>query len=107
MPEMTFHDLARLDKLVPGQAGKSRPTVYSWSPQKTENNLQLMYFIISLERGLLDEQFEENASVSNNSCVSAPRCVKEKQGFTQRSTGPPRVRTLSHLKAIPAGDTRV
>jgi hypothetical protein len=81
--------------------------LYTRSPQKTEHDLQLVYFIISLERGLLDEQLEENAPVSNKPCISAPRwCERSEAGLTQRSTGPPQVRTPWHLAAIQAGDTK-
>jgi hypothetical protein len=82
MPEVALHDLARLDKFVPGQARKPRPTVYTRSPQETEHDLQLVYFIVPLERRLLDEQLEENAPASNTIVHKrSPLAVREKRGL--------------------------
>lgn len=68
-----------------------------------------MYFIISLERGLLDEQLKENAPVSMSRSISGlhdPSVREERKGLTQRSIGPLQGRTPSHLEAIQAGDTK-
>lgn len=70
---MTFHDLPRLDKFIPGQARKPRPTIYTRGPKKTEHDLQLVYFIVSLESGLFDEQLKENAPVSDKPHISTSR----------------------------------